>query len=98
MKAILTFMVFLPLAAPAVGFFRTVPVRSASISGVEASNSATCVERYNTLLMQAKEAVTTGDRAATVEFLHQAKRVLARCPALQNGSSPRAAALALNTF
>ncbi len=98
MKAILTFIVFLSLAAPTVGPFRAVPLRASSISGVEAGVSQTCVDRYNTLLMQAKQALTAGNRAATVDLLYKAKRVIASCPGLHNGSPPQAQALALNTF
>jgi len=98
MKPTLIVLAFISLAGSAIIFPRIVPARAFSIHGAEPIGAGSCEDRYNSSLKNAKAALTAGDRAATVEFLHQAKRVLARCPALQNGSSSQAAALALNTF
>jgi hypothetical protein len=57
-------------------------------SGTAPVSTESCVDRYNSLLKNAKTALTAGNRAATVDLLEQAKQMLPACPALQDGPSP----------
>lgn len=100
MKPIFVFFAFVSLALIAVILPRILPARASS-SGelqIEPATAMSCVNRYNSLLKRGKEALIAGDRAGTVHLLLQAKRMLASCPALQDGSSRQATALALGTF
>jgi hypothetical protein len=88
MKPILIILAFISLAGLAIAFPRIVPARASSNPGAEPISTKSCVERYNSLLKNAKTALTAGDRAATVDLLEQAKQMLPACPALQDGPSP----------
>jgi hypothetical protein len=55
-----------------------------------------CVDRYNSLLKSAKQALIAGDRAATLGFLEEAKGIIPVCPALRDMGSPQAPLLAQN--
>jgi hypothetical protein len=45
------------------------------------------VDRYNSLLKDAKGALAAGDRNTTVDLLQQAKSLIPACPALQDRHS-----------
>jgi len=79
---------------------RILPARAASSGDLQIDPVAamSCVDRYNSLLKSGKEALIAGDRAGAVHLLLQAKRMLASCPGLQDGSTQQAPALALGTF
>jgi hypothetical protein len=100
MKPILVLFALVALAVIAVTLPRILPARASSNVElkIEPAAAVTCVDRYNSLLRSSKKALIAGDRAATVELLLQAKRILTSCPALRGGSSPPAPALALATF
>jgi hypothetical protein len=89
MKPTLIILAFISLAALAIAFPRIVPARASSNPGAEPVSTESCVDRYNSLLKNAKTALTAGDRAATVDLLEQAKQMLPACPALQDGAAPR---------
>jgi len=88
MKPTLIILAFISLAGLAIAFPRIVPARASSNPGAKPVSTGSCVDRYNSLLKNAKTALTAGDRAATVDLLEQAKQMLPACPALQNGASP----------
>jgi hypothetical protein len=88
MKPILILLAFISLAGVAIAFLRIVPARASSNPGAARVSTESCVDRYNSLLKNAKTALTAGDRAATVDLLEQAKQMLPGCPALQDGASP----------
>jgi hypothetical protein len=87
MKPLLVILAFISLAGLAVAFPRIVPARASSNPGAEPVSTEPCVARYNSLLKNAKTALTAGDRAATVDLLEQAKQMLPACPALRDGPS-----------
>src|SRR6266851_5023248 len=100
MKPISVFFAFVSLALLAVILPRILPARASSSGAhlIESAAAMSCVDRYNSLLKSGKEALIAGDRAGTVDLLLQAKRILASCQALQDGSSRQAPALANGTF
>ncbi len=69
---------------------------SRELKEVDPAAAISCVDRYNSLLKSGKAALIKGDRAASVNALLQAERMLASCPALQDGSSHQAPALVLD--
>src|SRR5216683_1378330 len=100
MKPIFVSFAFISLALIAVTLPRILPARvsSSGVPQIDAAAAMSCVDRYNSLLKSGKEALIAGDRAGTVDLLLQAKRILASCQALQDGSSRQAPALANGTF
>jgi hypothetical protein len=92
MKPTLIVLAFISLAGLAMIFPHLMPARASSNS-VEPVRAGTCVDRYNSLLKNAKTALTAGDRAGAVDLLEQAKHMIPACPALQNGTSPQTVSL-----
>jgi hypothetical protein len=88
MKPTLIALVLISLAGLAVIFPHLMPARASSNSE-EPVRAGTCVDRYNSLLKNAKTKLSTGDRGGAVDLLEQAKNMLPSCPALQNGASPQ---------
>jgi hypothetical protein len=88
MKPTLIALALISLAGIAMTFPHLMPARAYSNS-VEPVRMGTCVDHYNSLLKNAKTALTTGDRAGAADLLEQAKNMLPSCPALQNGASPQ---------
>jgi hypothetical protein len=86
MKPTLVILAFASLAALAMAFTRIVPARASANPPTEPVSTGSCVDRYNSLLKNAKAALTAGDRAATVDLLEQAKHMVPACPALQDGT------------
>jgi hypothetical protein len=70
---------------------RILTARASSNPGIQSASKTSCVDRYNALVRGAKSALTKGDRAATVDLLEQAERIIPSCQPLQDGTSPRAA-------
>src|SRR6266851_2830171 len=97
MKPTLIILAFVSLAALAMSFTRNVPARASTNPGAEPVSDGSCVGHYNSLLKNAKTALTAGDRAATVDLLEQAKQMLPTCPALQEGTTPETVLLSLST-
>jgi hypothetical protein len=98
MKPAIIVIVFISLAGLAIILARFVNARAfsaSSSSGIERVRAGTCIDRYNSLLKNAKRALVTGDRATTLDLLEQAKHMIPTCPALQN-ESPETALLSLN--
>jgi len=97
MKLILAALALVSLAGLAIGFApRTVPARASSNLGAEPVSAGSCTDRYNSLLKNAKRALTAGDRASTVQLLQRAKRLISVCPALQDDGSRETPVLSLN--
>jgi hypothetical protein len=88
-------LAFVSLAAFAIALPRIVPARGSSNTGVEPVQAGTCIDRYNSLLKNAKTALIAGDRAGAVNLLEQAESVIPGCPALQDGSARQASPLSL---
>jgi hypothetical protein len=97
MKPTLIVLAFISLAGLAIVLVRLVPARASSNPVVEPVRAGTCVDRYNSLLKNAKTALIAGDRATTLNLLEQAKHMIPTCPALQDGVSPETVLLTLNT-
>src|SRR5260370_6652204 len=97
MKTTLIVLAFISLAGLAIVVVRLGPARASSNLQVEPVRAGTCVDRYDSLLKNAKKALIAGDRAATIDLLEQAKHMIPTCPALQDGVSPETALLSLNT-
>jgi hypothetical protein len=95
MKSTSITLAFISLAAFVIAFPRIVPARASSNRGVEPVQAVTCIDRYNSLLKNAKTALIAGDRAGAVGLLEQAEGVIPGCPALQDGSARQAALLSL---
>jgi hypothetical protein len=89
MKPTLIILAFISLAMLAIDFSRIVPARASATPGGEPVSAESCVDRYNSLLKNAKTALSAGDRAATIDLLERAKQMLPACPALRDGASPR---------
>lgn len=95
MKPILVILAVISAAGFAIIFVRLAPARAASNSAIERVRAVTCVERYNSLLKNAKAALITGDRASTLNLLEQAKHLMPTCPALRDGTSQENVLLSL---
>jgi hypothetical protein len=96
MKLTLVVLSFISLAGLAIFVARILPARASSNPRSEPVAAESCMDRYNYLVKSAKAALIAGDRAATVNLLSQAERIIPSCPALQDGASPQAAMLSLN--
>jgi hypothetical protein len=96
MKSTLLVLALISLVGFAIVFVRLVPARASSNSWVEPVQAGSCVDRYNSLLKNAKSALIAGDRATTLNLLEQAKDVMPTCPALQNNPSPDTVMLSLS--
>jgi hypothetical protein len=90
-------LAFISLAGFAIVFARLVPARASSNSGVEPVQAGSCVDRYNSLLKNAKSSLIRGDRVTTLDLLERAKLMMPACPALQDGPSPDTVMLSLGT-
>ena len=97
MKLTLIVLAFISPAGLAIAFPRIVPARASANPGAEPISSESCVDRYNSLLKNAKTALIAGDRATSVDLLEQAKHMILTCPALQDGASPETVLLSLST-
>jgi hypothetical protein len=95
MKSTLIILAFISVAGLAIVFLKLVPARAAGIPRAEQVSEGSCVDRYNSLLKNAKTALNVGDRATTLNLLEEAKHVTGTCPALQDGSSSHTAVLSL---
>ncbi len=72
--------------------------RVGSNASAQAQTSArTCVVQYDTLLLQAKQALARSDRSAALELLLHAKQVARQCSDLRDQEST-GVALAENTY
>jgi hypothetical protein len=99
MKPSLIVLALISFAGLAIILMRLVPTPAASRSssfGVESVRTGTCVDRYNSILKNAKSALIAGDRVATLNLLEQAKHMIPACPALQDVASPETVLLSLN--
>ncbi len=95
MKSMLVVLAFISLAGMAVLCARIMPARAVfPRTGLLAAES--CVDRYNSLVKNAKAALIAGDRAATIHLLAQAERIIPVCPALRDAGSQPSALLSLN--
>jgi hypothetical protein len=90
-------LVFISLAVFAIVFVRLLPARASSNSGIESVRAGSCVDRYNSLLKNAKSSLIRGDRITTLNLLERAKHMMPACPALQNGPSPDTVMLSFGT-
>jgi hypothetical protein len=97
MKPIIIVLAFVALAGLATAQPRIAPARAYSNSGVEPVRARTCADRYTHLLMNAKAALTTGDRAGAVYLLEQAKHMIPACPSLRDGASQDPVLLSFST-
>lgn len=91
MRSILIVLAFVSLAALALALPRTLPARASSNTVAESASAGSCVDRYNSLLKNAKAALAGGDRNTTVDLLQRAKRLIPACPGLQDGQRSVAA-------
>jgi hypothetical protein len=90
MKASLVSLAILSLAAVVILLLRLRPTRASSPlsnSVTESIQTESCTDRYDSLLHNAGAALAAGDRAGSVNFLEQAKRLIPICPPLQDGAS-----------
>jgi len=90
-------LAFISLAGFAIVFVRLLPARASSNSGIESVRAGSCVDRYNSLLKNAKSSLIRGDRITTLNLLERAKHMMPACPALRNGPSPDTVMLSLGT-
>jgi hypothetical protein len=90
-------LAFISLAGFAIVIIGLVPARASSNSGIESVRAGSCVDRYNSLLKNAKSSLIRGDRITTLNLLERAKHMMPACPALQDGPSPDAVMLSLGT-
>jgi hypothetical protein len=100
MKPTVIVLALISLTGLAIVFVRLVPARASSAfsnSGVEPIRAGTCVDRYNSLLNNAKSALIAGDRATTLNLLEQAKHMMPTCSGLKDGAAPETVLLSLNT-
>jgi hypothetical protein len=97
MKSILIVLAFISLAGFAIVFVRLVPARASSNPGIEPVRAGSCVDRYNSLLKNAKSSLIRGDRITTLNLLERAEHMMPACPALQNSPSPETVMLSLST-
>ena len=89
MKPALVLVALIALVALGVSVTRILPARASSHPNPHHVATNSCVDRYNSLLKSAKQALIAGDRAATVGFLEEAKGIIPVCPALQDAGSMR---------
>lgn len=90
MRSTLVVVAFLSLAGLAILFPRILTARAASDSRTRPAAATSCVDRYNSLLENAKSALAAGDRNSTVDLLQRAKSLIPACPALQERPSSTA--------
>jgi hypothetical protein len=95
MKATLVVLALVSVAGLAIFSPRILTARTASNPGIQPATVSSCVDRYNSLLKDAKGALVKGDRATTVDLLEQAERLIPDCPALRDAASPNAILLSL---
>jgi hypothetical protein len=100
MKSLVVIFTVLSLILMAVNLPWILPagVSSSRTINVASPVSTSCVNRYNALLKTGKADLIAGNRAASVDALRRAERMLASCPALQDDSSSQARALVLDMF
>ena len=67
MKPLLAVVAFVSLAGFVLFSPRIPPARATSNPGMRPVTTTSCVERYKSLLRQAKSALAAGDRGTTVE-------------------------------
>lgn len=98
MKRLLVLLVLLSLTALGASVPWILSARASSSREFKVAPAAamSCVDRYNSLLKSGKAALIRGNRAASVDALLRAERLLESCPALQDGSSRQAPALVLD--
>ena len=96
MRSTLVVLALILLAGLAILSRRILTARAASGSGTQPVAATSCVDRYNGLLKNAKEALIAGDRSTTVGLLQEAQRVIAVCPALRDLGSPQISLFAEN--
>ena len=89
MKVTLVILALVSVAALVIFFPRILAACAASNPVIQPAAATSCVERYNSLVKGAKSALTKGDRAATVDLLEQAERIIPSCRALQGDASRR---------
>ena len=93
MKPLLAAVAIVSLA----GFFlfspRILTARATSNPGMRPVTTTSCVDRYNSLLKQAKSALAAGDRSTTIDLLQQAKELIPACPALKDRPAPFVASI-----
>jgi hypothetical protein len=87
MKASLVVLALILLAGLAIWFPRILTARAASNRATQPAETTSCVDRYNSLLKDAKAALAAGDLRSTVDLLQRAKSLIPVCPALQDPQS-----------
>ena len=90
MKLVIVFVALISLVALAVSFPGI--LRATPQSHPVAVRS--CMDRYNSLLRSAKQALIAGDRATTADLLEEAKGIIPVCPALRDAGPSQAPLLA----
>jgi hypothetical protein len=88
MKPLLAVVAIVSLAGLVLFSPRILTARAASNPGMRRVTTTSCVDRYNSLLEQAKSALAAGDRGSTVDLLQRAKELIPACPALKDRPSP----------
>jgi hypothetical protein len=90
MKRAILLIALVSLVALAVSF----PVVLRATPQFHPVAARSCVDRYNSLLRSAKQALIAGDRATTADLLEEAKGIIPTCPALRDAGPPHAPQLA----
>jgi hypothetical protein len=85
MKSLLALVAIASLAGLVLFSPRILTARAASNPGTRPVTATSCVDRYKSLLEQARSALAAGDRGTTVDLLQQAKELIPACPALKDG-------------
>jgi len=96
MKLALVLLALIALIALAITLPRTLAATAASNQKPEPVAASSCVDRYNSLLERAKEALIAGKRTAAAELLEEAKRIPI-CPDIQDGGLPQAPLITMNS-
>jgi hypothetical protein len=93
MKPVLVLLALISLVALVISWPGTLPVRALSKPEPQPVIVGSCVNHYNSLLKSAKAALIAGNRAATVEILEEARRIVPNCPDIRDGGLQQASLL-----